>query len=94
MPAGFKSTTLIGKTNTTIPGFVSKVPQDNVTIYQYSKDPEQVKHPVLSLSSESFTNINKILNSVDLSKYTVSDKPIPSQKGVPSTPPEIPVISE
>lgn len=90
MPAGFKSTTLIGKTDGTIPGFVSKVPQDNVTVHEYSKDPEQVKHPVVALSSESFTNIQKILNSVDLSKYSVADKPVASSKAVPSSP--IPII--
>lgn len=92
MPAGFKSTTLIGKNTGTIPGFVSKVPQDNVTIFQHSKDPEQIKHPVSVLTAQSSENIRKIDVSVSLTKITVADNPITKFVPTPSPSPETPVL--
>jgi len=80
---GFKNRTLIGKSDTTIPNFTEKVPQDNVSIFQFSKDPEQYLHPTTAIDNSTRQRLAEMQINTKYQVFTVRDKPVSAEKEVP-----------
>lgn len=76
---GFQNTTLVGKNDTTsTTPFVAKVPQQNITVFEYNRNPIPPSSTTLSdtiVSDLSTINNNAKLLKLDKTKYdTTKDK--------------------
>jgi len=92
---GFKNSTLIGKNDTTVSGgFAQKTPQDNVTVFEYTREPEQYLHPTAALATQTSDLLEKIIINTKKQIFTSRDIPVSSTKVVPTTEPSLGIYDE